>query len=119
MLASEDMFVRTFSLMALVAFAVAGNHGAHAQTYIGPGNIGCEKFSSLVAANSSTAQSIDYWIRGYVSGLNAAWKGVKGTDALLNVDPAQVSLYMLQYCEANPRKNVLNAANDYFWSLPK
>jgi len=111
--------MRLFRHMALVAVVVASTHGAHAQTYFGPGNVLCEKFTALASDNNPTATSIDYWLRGYLSGLNAAWKGVKGTDRLINVDSKQVSLYALRYCDANPRKNVLNAVNDYFWSLPQ
>jgi hypothetical protein len=105
--------------MTLAASVVASNFGAQAQTYIGPGSVACAKFSSLAADNNPDAIYIDYWLRGYVSGINAAWKGVKGTDPLLNVEPMRVSLFVLKYCDANPSKNVLNAVNEFFWSLPK
>ena len=106
-----------FLTTALIAILLIPR--AQAQTYFGPGNVTCDKFLAWAEGNNPIANSIDYWLRGYLSGLNAGWKVMRGTDPLINVDSKEVTLYVIRYCEANLRKNILNATNDYFSSLPK
>ena len=103
----------------LAAFIVACSHGAGAQTYLGAGGINCRKFAAMAASNDPIATSVDHWLLGYVSGLNMVWKGVKGNDRLIHSEGPEVAMYALHYCEANPGKSLLNAANDYFFSLPQ
>lgn len=95
---------------------------AHAQTYIGAGSP-CVQYLGMLTSNDpfqrQLSQSVQQWGLGYVSGLNMMWKTVKGTDPLLTVEGPQVVAYLQRFCRANPGRTVLNAANDYFFSLPK
>src|SRR5437867_11433744 len=113
---------RTFTsaaISAALALTLICNQGAQAQTYMGAGGFPCGKF--VAAARSADARSMEVtqWLLGYVSGLNMLWKGVKGTDRLINIESDKVPIFALRYCEANPDRTVLNGINDYFFSLPK
>lgn len=107
------------AISAALALTLLSNHGAQAQTYMGSGGILCGKFVASARSADARSMEVTQWLFGYVSGLNMLWKGVKGTDRLINIESEKVPIYVLRYCEANPDRTVLNGINDYFFSLSK
>lgn len=103
----------------LGAALLVSGASAQAQTYLGAGGYNCGALGKLAASHDPLVTSIQHWLLGYVSGLNMIWKAVRGTDRLVHSDGQEVASYVMQYCRANPQKTLSNAANDYFFSLPK
>ncbi|MCL2715251.1 MAG: HdeA family protein [Alphaproteobacteria bacterium] len=112
--------MKRYASALLAAVAIFLNNTAMAQTYIGGyGGIRCSDFRALGSNGKEILDSTWTWMLGYVSGLNMIWKNVKGTDPLIRADAKEVLAYTVHYCKANPHRNVLNAVNDYWFSLPK
>jgi hypothetical protein len=101
------------------AVACVGATNVWAQTSGNPGDVVCSKYMALAALSDPDTNVVHEWLGGYLSGLNALWITAKGTDPLKNVEPTQVKLYLMRYCDANPQMKVLDAANELFSTLSK
>ncbi|WP_029585300.1 HdeA/HdeB family chaperone [Bradyrhizobium sp. URHD0069] len=102
----------------LAALMVASNHDAQAQALLGLPEVKCVTFIELIDANDPFAGTVQAWMLGYASGLNAMWKDLKGTDRLSRAQTA-ATRYAVTFCRSNPDKTVLSAMNEYFFSLPQ
>src|SRR5258707_2223163 len=107
------------AISATLALTLISNQGAQAQTFMGAGGFPCGKFVASARSADARSMEITQWLLGYVSGLNMLWKGVNGTDRLINIESEKAPLFVLRYCEANSHKTDLNGVDDYYFLLPQ
>jgi hypothetical protein len=74
------------AISAALALTLIGNQSAQAQTYMGAGGFLCGKFVASARSADARSTEVTQWLFGDVSGLNMLWKGVKGTDRLINIE---------------------------------
>jgi hypothetical protein len=92
---------------------------AAAQTYLGAGGVSCDEYVEMRRTGDAIGRSVDQWLLGYVSGLNFAMKAVRQVDPLIATEGSQVVSYVTRYCAANRGAQVVKAANDFYFALPK
>lgn len=88
-----------------------------AQTYLGPGGLSCGAYMSETA--DSTKNMLDGYILGYVSGVGFVSSLAAQQDMLKPYDRSDVIGYVRTYCRSNASKTLLNATNDFIYSLSK
>lgn len=101
------------SILLLVVVSANSQESGGTHTTFGNGGDCAQWVQPRDAANGSSKNFSSIWLSAYLSGINSA--GVRlgtprQTDALKNVSPAQVELWMDNYCRANPLKTISNAA---------
>jgi hypothetical protein len=92
---------------------------AHTQSYFGMAGISCSQYTKAARSSDILFHQASQWLLGYVSGMNVAMRGAKGTTAVSNLTNDQVLKSAGDYCEANPDSNLANAANAWYASVPK
>jgi len=90
----------------------------HAQTAFGVAGVLCSQYSRAARTSDILWHQASQWLLGYISGMNAAMKAVKGSAPPINLTNDQVLKSAGDYCDANPTSTIANAANQWFPSLP-
>ena len=75
-----------------LALTLVIDQGAQAQTYMGAGGFVRGKFVASARSADARSMEVTQWLLGYVSGLNMLWKGIKGTDRLINIESEKVPI---------------------------
>jgi hypothetical protein len=97
--------------LAVLAVLIGLAIPASAQTYIGLGHVSCDSWTQERRAESSIAQAYTSWVLGYVSGINSTDVLERRTgDFLQNMSGDGLLASIDQYCAAQPKQTVRNAA---------
>jgi len=86
---------------------------AHAQTVpsartaFGAGSTPCSKYADLYATNEEAGgvKMVGSWAQGYLSATNDQ-RQRDGQSTLKSVDPEIITLFIYNFCQANPRRRV-------------
>jgi hypothetical protein len=78
----------------------------------------CSQYTKAARTSDILWHQASQWLLGYVSGMNAALKAVRGSAPPINLTNDQVLKSAGDYCEANPTRTIANAANEWYPSLP-
>jgi hypothetical protein len=101
-------------LAVLIGLAIPSS----AQTYIGLGHVSCDSWTQERRAESSVAQAYTSWVLGYVSGINSTDVLERRTgDFLQNMSGDGLLASIDQYCAAQPKQTVRNAAAQLIGTL--
>jgi hypothetical protein len=103
--------------LAVLGFALSSE--IQAKTYLGAGGTSCGEYMTIKRAFPDTAERIDLWLLGYVSGLNFSVYVTKNLDLLANQSAADVIGFVQGYCSVNSNKTLNNAANEYWFQRGK
>ena len=90
-----------------------------AQSYVGMAGVQCNQYTKAARSSDMLYHQASQWLLGYVSGMNVAMRGAKGTTPVANLTGDQVLKSAGDYCEANPASNLANAVNEWYASVPK
>ena len=104
-------------LTAVLSLALIWGTPLHAQTYLGPGGLSCGEYMS--EPMGSTRNMLDGYVLGYVSGVAFVSSLAAQQDMLKPYDRSDVIGYVRTYCRSNGSKTLLNATNDFIYSLTK
>lgn len=89
----------------------------HAQGSFGVAGVPCSQYTKAARTSDILWHQASQWLLGYVSGMNAALKAVKGSVPPINLTNDQVLKSAGDYCEANPTRTIASAANEWYPSL--
>ena len=92
---------------------------AAAQTYLGAGGTSCGEYIQFKQSSPENATAVDFWVLGYVSGLNMLGYSRYKTDLLINQSHKDVIGFVNGYCAANDKRTLNNAANEYWVQIVK
>ena len=104
-------------LAAAIGVTLLWTTPTHAQTYLGPGGLSCLTYMNETVTSSK--ETLDSYILGYVSGLGFLSSLAKRQDVLKPYDRSDVIGYVRAYCRQNGSKTLLNASNEFMFSLDR
>lgn len=107
----------SFFLIFVTTISISSS--AFAKTYIGAGGTTCGEYISSKKSLPGVAQAIEFWILGYVSGLNFITYATREVDLLSNQSSNEIIGFVQGYCSTNTEKSLNNAANEYWVQLSK
>ena len=106
-------FIVAVGLISALAPAAA------APTYLGAGGTNCGEYIQFKQSSPENATAVDFWLLGYVSGLNMLGYSRYNTDLLINQSHKDVIGFVNGYCSVNDKRTLNNAANEYWVQIVK
>ena len=114
---SDRMNVNYTFLLAFLFLCLA--LPCKAKTYLGAGGTSCKEYLNYKRELPVAAQAIDFWILGYISGLNFANYSTTKVDLLIDKSSTDILGFVKGYCSAREQKTLNNAANEYYVQAAK